>query len=318
MPISDILTQYEWVRRQEYEAQNERYKRAALQDPAFSELRERRNAVMDALNETVKNGGNIKAASLRAHEAYDEISAEERTLLLSMGWPGDYLELHYRCPHCKDTGYVGDPVRRICVCLQRALVKEERMSSIIDSVQIFEKFEPTIYPTEAQKNQMLKTKGILETFADTFPASEPHNIVLLGQAGLGKTFFLNCVAARVQKRGYAAKKISAYHMQQKILQGIRGEYDGEAPFLQAPLLLIDDLGTEPMMNNITREYFFSILNERYNAKSHTIVASNLSGDKILERYGERLFSRLFQTDSSVFRFTGDNLRLVRRTNSGGR
>ena len=32
--------------------------------------------------------------------------------------------------------------------------------------------------------------------------------------------------------------------------------------IDAPLLLIDDLGTEPMMRNITVEYLFTLLNER--------------------------------------------------------
>ena len=32
----------------------------------------------------------------------------------------NYLQPVYRCPLCKDTGYVGEPVHEQCVCLKRA------------------------------------------------------------------------------------------------------------------------------------------------------------------------------------------------------
>ena len=41
--------------------------------------------------------------------------------------------------------------------------------------------------------------------------------------------------------------------------------------IDAPLLLIDDLGSEPMMRNITVEYLFTLLNERIANKRHTVI-----------------------------------------------
>jgi DNA replication protein DnaC len=65
------------------------------------------------------------------------------------------------------------------------------------------------------------------------------------------------------------------------------------PLLDADLLVIDDLGTESILKNVTHEYLYVVLNERMNSKKLTVVTSNLSREGIRERYGERIYSRLF-------------------------
>ena len=86
-------------------------------------------------------------------------------------------------------------------------------------------------------------------------------------------------------------------------------YDGFSALIEVPLLLIDDLGTEPMMRNITVEYLFTLLNERMANKRHTVVATNLTPMQIQERYGERVASRLLDSSAGVTaRFQGKDLR----------
>ena len=76
-----------------------------------------------------------------------------------------------------------------------------------------------------------------------------------------------------------------------------------------PLLLIDDLGSEPMVKNITREYLFTLINERIAAGKGTVIATNLSPDDLEEVYGERVRSRLTdQHRSIVLKFSGKDLR----------
>ena len=45
--------------------------------------------------------------------------AKKTELLVSAGFPADYLEPIYECPDCKDTGYVGS---QKCHCLQKAII----------------------------------------------------------------------------------------------------------------------------------------------------------------------------------------------------
>ena len=85
--------------------------------------------------------------------------------------------------------------------------------------------------------------------------------------------------------------------------------DGFTSLIDAPLLLIDDLGTEPMMRNITVEYLFTLLNERALNKRHTVIATNLTPPLLKERYGERIMSRLSDTKAwDHCRLMGKDLR----------
>ena len=87
-----------------------------------------------------------------------------------------------------------------------------------------------------------------------------------------------------------------------------GEVDFEQ-LLSVPLLLIDDLGSEPMMRNITVEYLFTLLNERMAARRHTVIATNLSPLQLQQTYGERVSSRLLdRTRCAVIKLEGKDLR----------
>ncbi|MBQ6595783.1 MAG: DNA replication protein DnaC, partial [Clostridia bacterium] len=82
-----------------------------------------------------------------------------------------------------------------------------------------------------------------------------------------------------------------------------------ASLMDAPLLLIDDLGTEPMLRNITVEYLFLLLNARLTARRHTVIVTNLDLEQLRVRYGERVYSRLSDRRATlIMRLTGKDLR----------
>ena len=117
---------------------------------------------------------------------------------------------------------------------------------------------------------------------------------------------------RVTSRGYSAVRITAFRMFEAMRQqhvGNDEKFDGFSTLIEVPLLLIDDLGTEPMMRNITIEYLFTLLNERIAAKRHTVIATNLTLEQIKERYGERVSSRLMD-HCGVLQLTGKDLRTL--------
>ena len=51
--------------------------------------------------------------------AIRDLAEERRVLLLSGGFPEDYLELRYDCPRCRDTGFIGN---QKCSCFRKAEV----------------------------------------------------------------------------------------------------------------------------------------------------------------------------------------------------
>ena len=82
-----------------------------------------------------------------------------------------------------------------------------------------------------------------------------------------------------------------------------------APMMDAQLLLIDDLGTEPLMNNVTVTQLFNLLNERQMAGRHTVISTNLSMSELQDRYTERISSRFL--DDTICRkltFVGNDIR----------
>lgn len=80
--------------------------------------------------------------------------------------------------------------------------------------------------------------------------------------------------------------------------------------LTAEMLVIDDLGTEPRYNNVTCEYLLMVLEERVAKGLVTVVTTNLSSDRIMKQYNERVYSRMFDKRRSLaIEFEGDDLRL---------
>ena len=79
------------------------------------------------------------------------------------------------------------------------------------------------------------------------------------------------------------------------------------------LLVIDDLGTEPILKNVTINYLCALLNDRFNSQKATIITTNLTLEQLLDRYGNRIFSRIVnKADSELFHLVGDDLRLKKR------
>ena len=309
MLASDIRTHYETIREQENNALAERTAHARTLCPMLADLAAAREETMRTFMQALGSTAATCSAA-QTKQQLEAIAAQEADLLAQCGLPADYLTLHVRCALCGDTGYVGELLRKPCLCLQRLQQFDRRASSRINDEETFETFDEHVFSSDAQRKQMCNARDFLIRFTNAYPHTDKHNLLLTGMAGLGKSFLINCIAARLVARDFSLEKVTAYALQEHIRNGIRTNTNGVRRFIDTPLLLIDDLGTEPMFQNITREYLFSILNERRSGKRHTIVATNLSIEQLQERYGERIFSRLVSADDTfILHFTGENLRM---------
>ena len=118
-------------------------------------------------------------------------------------------------------------------------------------------------------------------------------MLLTGKSGLGKTFLLHAVAERLIERNVNVLIISAY----KLLDLVRKAYfsnheESAGELAEIDVLMIDDLGSEPLMQNVTVEQLFNLLNERLNSGLSTIISTNLTMEELQGRYTERIASRL--------------------------
>lgn len=251
-----------------------------------------------------------------------EINAGLRNELAVLGYPEDYLQPVYRCPICRDTGYVGEVVRDKCSCLKQRLMDAandgERAGGL--GAHSFEQFDLDIFPDDllpgercSQRVYMGRVRRMAERYAEDFPDTSKTNLLFCGPPGLGKTFLADCIASRVMDRAYLVRRVTSYRMAD-IMK--RNAFDGSEAraandLMTCDLLFIDDLGAEPKGRN-TSEYLFEIINERNNAGRHTIISTNLAPHELATVYGERVASRLLDTSRTIIvRFYGRDLRLRR-------
>ena len=129
----------------------------------------------------------------------------------------------------------------------------------------FESFNINIFPDDeevfkerTQKKNMLSVYDSSLKFSNSFPYTKKLNIVFSGASGLGKTYLLKCIVKRIIERGFSCLYITSYNLFEQFRKYYFGELDDLKDFYTVPLLIIDDLGTEPLMKNVTSESFFYI------------------------------------------------------------
>jgi DNA replication protein DnaC len=307
--ISRVLADYEGQRALNLIELEERYAHAYSVCPDLKALEtERLSLVYDA---GAKDPRATRAA-LRA------LMGRRAALLKEAGLPQDYLEMKYRCPDCQDTGYVGETVKTRCACFIKRL-NEERFGADDAEIlkkQSFETFDLDVFPPAVPPGcnlpQRVYMRQLLETcksYVEVFPNNEKPNMLFYGHAGLGKTFLLNCISGALLARSKSVLRFTAYRLGELFLQKHTGAEEDLSALFEADLLVCDDLGNEPLYNNVTVEYFISVFNERIIKGRHIIVATNLTPQQIQERYGERMVSRLLDSASTLrFHLRGQDIR----------
>ena len=274
--------------------------RLAMSDPDRAE----------ALAGELKDAGKARSDALRG-------------LLKGLGKEENYLDPIYRCAACKDTGLVGDVVKRECPCFTRRV--SERLFEEASGVpgERFASFDGNIFPDDepvsgslTQKGQALAVRDLCARYVEDYPGNVRRGLLIMGGTGLGKTFLLNCIHNALIEKGVSPVRVTAWRLYEAMRRERFGGGETDSDFRQmigCDVLLIDDLGTEPMTQGVTREYLFTLLNERLTSLRHTVIATNMKSRDLLTVYGERVFSRLADTANvAAVVLAGKDLRLYGR------
>ena len=243
-------------------------------------------------------------------------------LLKEKGYPDNYLDPVCRSPLCRDTGYVyRQSIRVPCDCLKKAYQQAlADNGGDVQGEQTFENFDETRFPDEplpqtdvTQREYMRLVRDKCREYAALLPTGGRQNLLLHGGSGLGKTYLLNCIGNAARQRGVDVLYVTAYDL----LMALKNAYfsrSGESAqeYFDATLLLIDDLGMEPLMEGITVEQIYNLLNSRMVRGLYTAVSSNLSRTELEKKYTERISSRLLDTRTGLaIPFRGKDIRLIR-------
>lgn len=331
MPLSN--SQYDKIGREysrrlanDRQQQQRRIEEVFTRIPALKQMEEASADLAFARAKALLAGQQEEAEKLTRQSR--DLREEKAVLLTGAGYPEDYMEMKYFCPACKDTGYINGEK---CSCMKReiinllysqSMIQEtlERENFSVFSYDFFDKMQKDPHTGRSSYDTMKKNVEVSWDFIDHF-GNPPANLLLMGQAGTGKTFLSNCIAKELLDRYYSVLYLSASQLFDTLArQAFRREENPEGEELchqiyECDLLIIDDLGTE-LTNAFVGSRLFTCINERILREKSTLISTNLSMNDMLNLYTERVTSRLIGS-YRILQFPNRDIRILRRMNEGG-
>ncbi len=314
--LQELQSEYEQRREEDQRINARRREQAESVCPEIGEVLDaRQSMIFNALRGILD--GHSAAGDLP--QQMELLNRRLSQLLTQNGFPADYLEPYYRCPVCQDTGYVGSPVKEQCECFRTAFFSRlyQRIGLGENASQSFENFDLSIFSDEKLPDKPFSQRDVMQVFrqqcqswAEQYPQVRTHTVMMMGQSGLGKTYLMHAMAKVLLERGHNVLMVSAY----RFLDTARKAYfSGDTRDLdmltEADILMIDDMGAEPLMENITITQWFNLINERQLQGRATVISTNLTDSELRTRYTERIASRLLSTnDCLILQFRGDDVR----------
>lgn len=295
--------------------------------PAVKELNEEIAASAVRSARQLLSGDDRAAKGLK--QRISDLCEERQVLLSAYGYPADYLEMHYDCPKCRDTGYVDG---RKCSCFKkreigllydqsniREVLKRENFSTFsyeyFDDTQVDERSKKTA------REYMRQVTALCMSYVENF-GEKKDNLLFTGKTGLGKTFLSNCIAKELLDRSYSVVYLPAVDMYE-IFSKERFDYDSTDEdrdrsryLLDCDLLIIDDLGTE-LVNAFTTSQLFYCINERLLRKKGTIISTNLPVNEMRDEFTDRVMSRIV-SQYTVIPLYGEDIRIRKKLMGAGR
>lgn len=297
----------------------ERMQEIETRIPAISEINMQLARTSMEVMRIIRDGGDtrpkieaLQKQNLQAHQMVQK-------LLTQNGYPADYLEIHYTCEKCQDTGYCRT---KFCTCLTSLAAKlatEELNRSAQFELSSFSTFSLKYYSNQRTAAggscyaAMERVFLFCQEYANQFTSESP-SILMFGKTGLGKTHLSLAIANVVLQKGYSVLYDSAINFLLQVEKEHFGRGDGNTDTLElllsCDLLIIDDLGTE-FHTQFYQSMVYNIINTRMNRKKPTIISTNLDYDGISRQYDERVASRLF-TNYTFWQFVGTDVRLLKK------
>lgn len=309
--------------RQERETRfQERRESIFSRQPRLREIdAELRSTMSRIIANALRRGTDPRPAVERLRDENLSLQEERRTLLARMGLPEDCLEEKALCALCGDTGYRNG---QVCRCLRKYYAQEQQkeLSRMLDlGNQSFDTFSLDWYSEQVLAGQRRSARSHMEErvynscaeFAHGF-GRRPQNLLLFGAPGLGKTHLSAAIAREVSEKGFSVVYDTAAHVFERFeTQKFAREEDAESDVervLSCDLLILDDLGTE-MTTAFVQSALYQIVNTRLMEKKSTIINTNLSPEKLAQRYTQQIASRI-EGEYEMLPFVGEDIRKLKK------
>lgn len=174
----------------------------------------------------------------------------------------------------------------LCKCEQAKQEAERRERERVEAAERIEKMRKrgmadaqyTQCTFAADDGNDAKASAFCRAYVDKWDWVQEHNagVLLWGDVGGGKTFFAACIANALIDKGVPVVMTAI----SRLTAAMQADYGaGRADVLdmvtRAPLLILDDVGTE-RTTSYGMEQAYEIINARYKAKKPLIVTTNLT------------------------------------------
>lgn len=263
--------------------------------------------------------GKNKAEAEKLRREMDQLDMQRTQLLKENGFTRKDLEMEYFCPVCKDTGFVNG---KTCQCMKEEITRQRQkfLSVLSPAPQAdFESFDLELYSKKAMElsngtmvvpyTHMKQIYEYCVSYADHFSTLN-KSLLMLGNAGLGKTHLACSIANVVMSHGYTVMYSSSQSLFSKIEQARFTDEDVISDILNCDLFILDDLGAESM-TSYSLSVLYNIVNTRMINKKPCIYTSNITSQAALQkRYGEKISSRLLGSCDRLI-FVGDDIRIIK-------
>ena len=278
-------------------------------------LKERKAEIKKYHPEIIEIDDNIKKLSLQLSldilkgksedtikkykERITDLRIEKCEKLVANGYNQDYLELHYRCSKCKDTGFIGNTK---CSCYSQKLIKlYYENSSLQDALREknFRNFNINLFSNSIEGNEKYSPRENMERLLEYITSiylpnfkDNNTNLLFYGNPGSGKTYMSYCIAKELLDSEF----LVVYKTSDELINNLKevrfnNNYKLEELLINCDLLIIDDLGAE-QKNEFCITELFNLLNKKLLLNKKMLISTNLSIADISKIYSERIYSRI--------------------------
>jgi len=317
---AEIERIYENIREKEDNAFRQRRKEISTKLPIVIDLEaEIGKLCVEVAVSSFKDMANRELHISKLKNRITDLRVKKYEVLGQHGYSGDYIEKHYKCNKCRDTGFIGN---NKCTCYKSKMVQLYYNSSELKEMlrnDNFENFNFELFPTKKLNDEPESPRKNIENifskmwnYVEEFETTE-ENVFFYGNSGTGKTFLSHCLAKELLDRGY----LVVYRTADDLIQNLRSvKLDNnqaiENLLINCDLLIIDDLGTE-QITNFSKTELFNLLNKKLLKGKKMLVSSNYTLEVLSKTYSERITSRLFG-NFTLNKFFGEDIRVKKNFN----
>lgn len=311
-----ILREYE--RRQKLSADILEQRKAEVYSkiPRLHEIDDQINQLGIKYNRSILfSSGDTSELLSELTKSINSLSLERINLLKTNGIDTNYFNPQYQCVKCCDTGYVNDSAgSHRCSCYKQQIISHlfSKSNISLNGDECFTNFNDKLYPNEVDqakygipispRENINNIKESCIQFTKNIDNPNQKNLFFSGRTGVGKTYISFCIARELLNQGRTVLYLTAPMMFDIIteykLKAFKEDSfndDRYQSIFSVELLVIDDLGTEPLSDARYAE-LLNILNTRQARDAisacKTIISTNMGPKKLFELYSERITSRI--------------------------